>query len=374
MVFGGNVVLLRGIDMRPMHLFFPSASVRTERWRGDFLLPILGKGWGMSDASPLTLAYVALAVSIVVLIFNVAVFVIVLTIHLNKATTSEPAASSVEAPATISAAHAIFVARSLDASCFRNNLFCFFRMSIVYLPLGSETCGGESIRFAERWNSSIESQKIIDQKSHEPEASHSLPDILTILQRETFLTRHTLFEILKQSNRIKEFLINPQAFITETTKCIKKAVEAMIVKGIKYEKIEGQQYEMRLFEDKEIEAYLSQLYEVHNQDKTPYDYVRYDFGKEKEVAEHLDTNESVRFFCKLPQWFMVPTPVGMYNPDWAIVMENDGKLYLVRETKGTLDQDKRRKQENDKVHCGRAHFAALGVDYEVAVEIADVIR
>ena len=219
----------------------------------------------------------------------------------------------------------------------------------------------------------IESKGIVDQKHYAPDTPHGLPDILAILQRETFLTRHTLLEILKESKRIDEFLLNPQTFITEVTKCINKSIAAMIVDGIKYERIEGQQYEMRLFEETEIETYLSRLYEVQSRDKTPYDYVLYESDKELEVARRLDDNESVRFFCKLPQWFTVPTPLGTYNPDWALVMENDGKLYLVRETKGTLDQDKRREQENRKVRCGKAHFDALGVGFKDAVDIADVL-
>ena len=219
----------------------------------------------------------------------------------------------------------------------------------------------------------VDSKRIIDQKHTEIESSPSLPDIISFLQRETGLTRYTLLEILNKSKRIEEFLLNPQVFLTETAKCINKALAAMIVDGIKYERIEGQQYEMRLFEEKEIETYLTRLYEVQSQDKTPYDFVPYDSAKEMNIAELLDSNESVRFFCKLPIWFTVPTPLGTYNPDWALVMENDGKLYLVRETKGTLEQDKRREQENRKIQCGKAHFDALGVDFKDAVEIADVL-
>lgn len=219
----------------------------------------------------------------------------------------------------------------------------------------------------------VDSKRIVDQKHTEIEVAHGLPDIISFLQRETGLTRHTLLTILKKSRRIEEFLLNPQAFLTETSRCINKALAAMIVDGIKYERIEGQQYEMRLFEDREIETYLTRLYEVQCREKTPYDYIPFDSDKEQEIAERLDANESVRFFCKLPQWFTVPTPLGMYNPDWALVMENDGKLYLVRETKGTMEQDKRREQENNKIKCGKAHFGALGVDFKDAVDIADVL-
>lgn len=75
----------------------------------------------------------------------------------------------------------------------------------------------------------------------------------------------------------------------------------------------------------------------------------------------------------MPRWFVVPTPLGDYNPDWAIVIEDDEKLYLVRETKSTHDRDERRNKENLKSDCGQAHFDALGVDYKVATNIQEVL-
>jgi type III restriction enzyme len=131
---------------------------------------------------------------------------------------------------------------------------------------------------------------------------------------------------------------------------------------------------MRLFAEHEIETYLSKLYEVqHNQDATPYDYVPYDSDVELQIAEGLDADEKVKFFCKLPNWFVVPTPLGDYNPDWAVVTEDDTKLYLVRETKSTHDRDGRRESENKKIDCGKAHFEALGVNFAVATGIHEVL-
>ena len=141
----------------------------------------------------------------------------------------------------------------------------------------------------------------------------------------------------------------------------------MVVDGIKYEQIKGQYYEMRLFEEKEIEEYMARLYKVQSTDnRTPYDYIAFDSEVERKIAKKLDSNERVKFFCKLPRWFIVPTPLGDYNPDWAVVMENDERLYLVRETKSTHDRDRRRDIENRKVDCGQAYFNALGVNFKVA--------
>jgi len=213
--------------------------------------------------------------------------------------------------------------------------------------------------------------------------SHTvLPDILAFLQRETELTRSTLVEILKQCGRLSEFKLNPQAFMAEVAKEINKALQDLVIDGIKYERLSGQIYEMNLFEQQEVEAYLSRLYEVKYQEsgegsdiiiRTPYDYIEYDSDVEKEVAKKLDEAENIKFYCKLPVWFKIPTPLGSYNPDWAIVTENDEKLYLVRETKSTHDSEKRRAVENKKIKCGQAHFDELGVNFKVATTVAEVV-
>ncbi len=176
------------------------------------------------------------------------------------------------------------------------------------------------------------------------------------------------------SGRLKEFTVNPQAFMTEMARLINRALHEMAIDGIKYEQIKGQCYEIRLFEETEIQEYLNRLYEIQSKDdRTPYDYILYESEIERNVAEKLDADENVKFFCKLPRWFVIPTPLGTYNPDWAIATENEIKLYLVRETKSTHDSDKRRDAENRKIKCGKAHFDALGVNFKVATTIHEVL-
>ncbi len=221
----------------------------------------------------------------------------------------------------------------------------------------------------------VEGGKITSNRTYIVKNEQPLPDILAFLQRETELTRGTLVQILKASGRLQDFTINPQAFMTETAKLINRALHELIIDGIKYEPLPGQYYEMRLFEEKEVKEYMNSLYEVQSNDnRTPYNYIKYDSGVEKEVAELLDADEKVKFFCKLPRWFKVATPLGDYNPDWAVVVEDDEKLYLVRETKSTLDRDKRRESENKKVDCGKEHFKALGVNFKDATTIHDVLQ
>ncbi len=221
--------------------------------------------------------------------------------------------------------------------------------------------------------SGIEGGQITQAGSYQVGERQSLPNLLAFLQRETKLTRKTLVSIIKKSGRIKDFMVNPALFMTEAAKCINMAMHELIIDGIKYEPISGKSYDMQLFDQKEVQSYLDRLYKVSKADaRTPYDFIEYQSGVEKKFAEFLDANESVKFFCKLPSWFKVETPLGSYNPDWAVVIENDHKLYLVRETKSTHDTEKRRALENEKLDCGKAHFEALDVNFKVVTDIHEM--
>ena len=223
----------------------------------------------------------------------------------------------------------------------------------------------------------VEAGKVIEETTREVATRKRIPDILAFLQRETELTRGTLCEILLRSDRLEEFMINPQAFMSEVSKRLNETLHSMIIEGIKYERIGDQEYEMRLFEEQDekyLEGYLNRLYEVQNQDRTTHDYIPYDSEVEKEFAEKLDSLEGVRFFVKLPNWFKIPTPIGDYNPDWAIVAERNSKVYLVRETKSTKDEGKRRMKENQKIQCGEEHFNAIGMDFAVCRNVQEAFE
>ena len=103
-----------------------------------------------------------------------------------------------------------------------------------------------------------------------------------------------------------------------------------------------------------------------------YEYVTYDSEVERQFAADLDAREDIKLFMKLPRWFIVDTPVGTYNPDWAVVKHDTSTVYLVRETKGTTDFEKLRTSEADRVRCGRKHFEALGVPFSVVVKAKEV--
>lgn len=201
--------------------------------------------------------------------------------------------------------------------------------------------------------------------------SFPLPDIVTQLQEATSLTRKTIIDILTASGKLEEFRCNPNDFIKMASTCIQEELAHVVVEGIQYEKIGGSIYELReLQEDglEEKDRFLDRLYPVANTEKTDFNYVVYDSEVERQFAEYLDGREDIRLFMKLPDKFRIPTPVGDYNPDWAIIKTEEGqdRLYLIRETKSSLNPMKRRPGENAKINSAIKHFEAIGVNYKVA--------
>ena len=206
--------------------------------------------------------------------------------------------------------------------------------------------------------------------------SGALPDIVAYLQNETDLTRRTIVELLTGTrqdkngnwqtfddygNRLKDFKKNPQVFMEGTAKILRSVMKSLIVDGIRYQKIgDTEYYCQELFETEELKGYLET--NMMESTKGIYNYVVYDSENERKFAAAFEQNEDVVLYAKLPDWFKISTPLGAYNPDWVILVNQNGekKLYFVLETKGNLDSDALRPTEREKIECGRAHFNALG--------------
>jgi type III restriction enzyme len=218
-------------------------------------------------------------------------------------------------------------------------------------------------------------------RSAELTGAYQLPDIITELQEATSLTRKTLVDILVRSGKLKEFISNPNDFISMVKRILQNVLAAAVIEGLQYEKIGGYIYELRELQKdgmEERDLFIDRLYEVKNTQKTDFDYIQIDSegadAPERQFAELLDSREDVKLFMKLPDKFKVDTPVGNYNPDWAIIKQIDGKdhIYMIRETKSTLDESKRRQTENAKIKAAEKHFEAIGlkaesVDYKVGI-------
>ena len=187
------------------------------------------------------------------------------------------------------------------------------------------------------------------------------------LQEATSLTRMTLIDILLRSNRLGEFIANPNDFIQMVKRNILNVLAESVVAGIQYEQIAGSLYELRELQQdgqEERDRFIDNMYKVKHEQKTDFDYVVYDSDPERQFAELLDSREDIKLFMKLPAKFKVPTPVGDYNPDWAILKQEDGqeKIYMIRETKSTSQDHLLRSSERAKIKCGAKHFEAIGID------------
>lgn len=212
-----------------------------------------------------------------------------------------------------------------------------------------------------------------EESENEIYTSNYLPDIITDLQNRTDLTRKTIINILIKSNRLDDFKRNPQKFIEEVTRIIKSELRVFVTKGIKYEKIDDY-YSIETFnsDDETLLAYLND--KVVESRKSPYNYAVCDSSVELRFAQRFESDDKVKVYVKLPSWFKIDTPLGNYNPDWAVVIEKNGveKLYFVIETKGSSEINSLRAEEKAKIECAKRHFDALDTDVEFKAPVSDV--
>ena len=208
------------------------------------------------------------------------------------------------------------------------------------------------------------------------DAYQSLPDIITAISDATLLTPTTVNTILVRSGRLKDFLNNPETFLEKTIELIRNNRHALAIAGISYIKLDGKEYYVQeIFDSNELIANLD-----HNAvavDHSVYDYVVYDSGTvEKPFALALDNDPDVKMFFKIPDRFKIDTPIGSYNPDWAVYLTKNGeeKLYFVLETKGSESFMDLRTREQLKIHCGKRHFDALesGAEMQIATNWSEI--
>ena len=198
-----------------------------------------------------------------------------------------------------------------------------------------------------------------------------IPDVLGELQKKTGLTRQTICHILQKSKRLSEIYHNPQRFIDLVAEKINEALSQIMADGVEYHRIDDRTYEMTLFKD--FEFYLNQYsFSVSKQSKTIYEgYIALDSNTENTFAHHCESSEDVEFYFKLPKNFKIPTPLGNYNPDWAVVFKGQNKVYFVAETKNTgkgiqrgVDEGKLDISEQMKITYARKNFEYLHKDYD----------
>ncbi len=198
----------------------------------------------------------------------------------------------------------------------------------------------------------------------------TLPDLVTIISDAALLTPATVNRILQESGRCGEFLGNPEAFLEKAVEIIRDNRHSLAIDGISYIKLDGDEYYVQeIFDSAELLANLDR--NAVKVEHSVYDYIVYDSGTiERPFALALDNDPDVKMFFKIPSRFKIETPIGTYNPDWAVYLTRNGeeKLYFILETKGTENLFDLRTPERLKIHCGRKHFEALdnGVEMQTA--------
>ena len=199
-------------------------------------------------------------------------------------------------------------------------------------------------------------------------------DLVGKLVDETGLTRKAIIAILQgiQPNVFNQFKDNPEEFILKAAALINDQKATAIIEHITYDVLD-EHYDTDIFTEPTIKGKLG--VNAMKANKHLYDHVVFDSSNERDFATDLDTNTDVAVYVKLPSGFYISTPVGHYNPDWAIAFyEGSVKhIYFVAETKGSMNSMQLRLVEESKIHCAREHFKAISND-NVIYDVIDSYR
>lgn len=191
---------------------------------------------------------------------------------------------------------------------------------------------------------------------------YPIPDIVTELQNYTGLTRRSIVKILTglSEDILQSIKYNPQKFLQIVTDIIQRQKQDLMIDSVYYEKI-NDTFKIDLLREEQAIGYLGK-HTIESR-KSLHNYIICDSSIEEKFARALDEDERVKVFAKLPAWFKIDTPVGNYNPDWAIVVDKGNgneELFFVVETKGSTDEDDLRKKEMLKISFARKHFEVIG--------------
>jgi type III restriction enzyme len=196
-------------------------------------------------------------------------------------------------------------------------------------------------------------------------------DLVGKVVTETGLTRKAVVSILQGIEKavFDQFASNPEEFIIKTAQIINEQKATTIIQHITYNKLDAV-YDTAVFTEPTLKGQLG--VNAIPAKKHLYDHILYDSLKEKTFAENVDTSNEVAVYVKLPKGFYINTPVGKYNPDWAIAFHEEKvkHIYFVAETKGSMSTLELREVEKAKIHCAREHFKAISTD-SVVYDVVD---
>ena len=218
----------------------------------------------------------------------------------------------------------------------------------------------------------VKEQSAVYDASRKIHASSSVKyDLIGKLVEETGLTRKAVVKILAgiEKTVFDQFKDNPEEFIIKAAALINDEKATAIIQHITYS-ILDEHYSTEIFTEPTIKGKLG--VNAMKVQKHLYDHIVFDSSNEHDFATDLDTNTDVAVYVKLPDGFYISTPVGHYNPDWAIAFyEGTVKhIYFVAETKGSMSSMQLRLIEESKIHCAREHFKAISSG-EVVYDVVD---
>lgn len=189
-------------------------------------------------------------------------------------------------------------------------------------------------------------------------------DLIGEIAEPTKLTRKAVAKILLNIEpvRFKCFSTNPEEFIREAIKLIDEQKASTIIEHITYDKLDETWNAEEIFVDATIGGEYGK--NIADAKKHLYDKLRYDSNTEKDLAAEMDVQDAVELYVKLPSGFYINTPMGKYNPDWAITFKEGSvkHIYFVAETKGDMSDLQLREVEKAKIECARRHFSVISSD------------
>jgi type III restriction enzyme len=235
------------------------------------------------------------------------------------------------------------------------------RVSKIYFKVESGRMDRIESKEALASGSAFIKEKASYDASHKISANTSVKyDLVGKLVDATGLTRKAIIQILTGIEKavFDQFKENPEEFIIKAGSLINDEKATAIIEHITYDVLD-EKYDTDVFTAPTIKGKLG--VNAIKADKHLYDHIVYDSSKEKEFAESLDVNSDVAVYVKLPDGFYISTPVGHYNPDWAIAFYegNIKHIYFIAETKGSMKSMQLRQIEESKLHCAKEHFKAI---------------
>lgn len=215
---------------------------------------------------------------------------------------------------------------------------------------------------------------VMDSKQAEYSSNYNVQNLIEEIKESSGLTRKTTYNLLSKVKILDKVFVNPNEFIQKVISIISKKLKIFQIKEIDYLQTK-ESYSSEGFEN--LKTYENRIIDLENKDNCIYEAVVFDSKGEGELAEQLSKDHRVELFFKLPKWFIIETPIGTYNPDWAIVFKENKdkrKVYFVSETKFVKDEEILRDSERDKIFCAEKHFEKIGADYFVAKGYTELVN